>query len=206
MDYKTVRQAAEAEYVIKRSRFIGHIAPVETDTQATAFLEQIRTKHWDASHNVYAYVLRAGQIRRYSDDGEPQGTAGIPVLDVLQKEGLTDCALVVTRYFGGVLLGAGDLVRAYSRCAKLAVDAGGIAERVCCALLRLRCPYDFYGKLAALIPESGGAVDDVRYEEAVSLDFYVPLPALAAFEAKLLDAGNGVYRAEKIGEGYFDKK
>ncbi|HBN81058.1 MAG TPA: YigZ family protein, partial [Ruminococcaceae bacterium] len=119
--YLTVRREASAEFTERRSRFIGCAKPVGTEKDALSFLNTIRSKHWDASHNVYAYALRSGQLRRYSDDGEPQGTAGIPVLDVLVKSGLVDTAVVVTRYFGGVLLGAGGLVRAYSHAASLAV-------------------------------------------------------------------------------------
>ena len=105
MEYKTISSQSSAEFIEKRSRFIGYIKPVTTKEQATDFINEIRSKHWDATHNVYAYVLRDGQTRRYSDVGEPQGTAGIPVLDVLLKEELTDCVVVATRYFGGILLG-----------------------------------------------------------------------------------------------------
>ena len=112
--YKTIRNAAEDEFVEKRSRFIGHALPVTTEEEALAFIAEMKSKYWDASHNVYAYILREGGIQRFSDDGEPQGTAGIPTLDVLRKEGLTDLVVVVTRYFGGILLGGGGLVRAYS--------------------------------------------------------------------------------------------
>ena len=111
-DYKTVRRAAQDEFTEKRSRFIGYCAPVSTEAEATAFIEQLRRRHWDARHNVYAYSLREGNIRRYSDDGEPSGTAGMPVLDVIVKNGVCDVCVVVTRYFGGVLLGTGGVVRA----------------------------------------------------------------------------------------------
>ena len=114
-EYLTLKQEASDEFYEKRSRFIGYAKPVTTLEQATEFINTIRQKHWDATHNVYAYVLRDGQQRRYSDDGEPSGTAGVPVLDVLLKGNITDCCVVATRYFGGVLLGAGGLVRAYSQ-------------------------------------------------------------------------------------------
>ncbi len=122
-DYKTVRAAASGELTEKRSRFIGYCKPVSTEEEATAFIASIRSRHWDARHNVYAYSLREGNLRRYSDDGEPSGTAGMPVLDVLQKSGVTDVCVVVTRYFGGVLLGTGGLVRAYSQAARLGLNA-----------------------------------------------------------------------------------
>lgn len=116
-EYKTLRAPASDEFTEKRSRFIGYAQPVSTQVEAAAFIERIKKQHHDATHNVFAYLLREGQLERYSDDGEPQGTAGIPVLDVLRKQGVTNCAVVVTRYFGGILLGAGGLVRAYSHAA-----------------------------------------------------------------------------------------
>ena len=118
MQYRTIRAAASAEFVEKRSRFIGYISPVTTQQDAIAFIDSIKSKHWDATHNVPAYIIRDGNICRFSDDGEPQGTAGMPILEVLRHENLTDCVCVVTRYFGGILLGAGGLCRAYTKAAK----------------------------------------------------------------------------------------
>ena len=142
-DYITLNQRAQDEFVERKSRFIGTATPVSTQEEAIAFIDEMRSKYWDATHNVYAYILRDG-TKRYSDDGEPQGTAGVPVLDVLQKEGLTDLCVVVTRYFGGILLGAGGLVRAYSHGAKIAVDAAGIGCRHgsarCLRQIRPFCP------------------------------------------------------------------
>ena len=159
MQYRTIRAAASAEFVEKRSRFIGYISPVTTQQDAIAFIDSIKSKHWDATHNVPAYIIREGNICRFSDDGEPQGTAGMPALNVLQKEELTDCVLVITRYFGGILLGGGGLVRAYSHAAKIAVDAGSIVTRAECSIVKIRCDYTFYGRLASLIPEQGGIVE-----------------------------------------------
>ncbi|MDE6746466.1 MAG: YigZ family protein, partial [Oscillospiraceae bacterium] len=122
-DYSTVRGSADASFTEKKSEFIGHIRHVETEEEAVDFINEIRASHRKAKHNVYAYILREGNTSRYSDDSEPQGTAGVPVLEVLRKEGLTDVCCVVTRYFGGILLGGGGLVRAYSHSAKIAVDA-----------------------------------------------------------------------------------
>lgn len=152
-EYTTLRSYATGEFTERRSRFIGYVKPVETEQDALAFIEEIRRRHWDAAHNVYAYILREGQIRRYSDDGEPQGTAGIPVLEVLQKEGLTDVAAVVTRYFGGILLGAGGLVRAYSHGVKLALDAAGRRTMSPCTELELEFGYDLYGKISHILPK-----------------------------------------------------
>ncbi|MBQ1830507.1 MAG: YigZ family protein, partial [Ruminococcus sp.] len=125
-DYKTVAREASDEFVEKRSRFIGYVKPVKTEEEAVAFINQKRSEHWDARHNVYAYSLREGNIKRYSDDGEPSGTAGMPVLDVIVKNEIYDVCVVVTRYFGGVLLGTGGLVRAYSQGSKIALESGGI--------------------------------------------------------------------------------
>ena len=202
--YKTVRKAASDEYIVKKSRFIGHIAPVTTAEQALEFIAAVSKKHWDATHNVYAYILREGGIKRYSDDGEPQGTAGIPTLDVLEKSGVTDCAVVVTRYFGGIMLGAGGLVRAYSHSASIAVAAGGIVTRAMCARLKVTCDYYFYGKLSSLVPESGGVIEDTVFEDNVTLIFRLPIELVDGFNAKLIDVSNGRYRAEKTGEFFAD--
>ena len=190
--YKTVRKRAEDEYIVKKSRFIGYAAPVTTQQQALDFIAEISKKHWDATHNVY------------SDDGEPQGTAGIPTLDVLEKSGVTDCVVVVTRYFGGVMLGAGGLVRAYSHSASIALQAAGIVTRTLCDRLQVTCDYNFYGKLASLIPEGGGIVEDTVFEESVTVVFRLPQELTGAFNAKLTDAANGRYSAEKIGELFAD--
>ena len=125
-DYKTVKIESSDEFTEKRSRFIGYVKPVKTEAEATEFINSIRSKHWDARHNVYAYSLREGNIKRYSDDGEPSGTAGMPVLDVITKNEVYDVCVVVTRYFGGVLLGTGGLVRAYSQGSKIALEAGQV--------------------------------------------------------------------------------
>ena len=125
-EYKTVEFENSDEFIEKKSKFIGYVKPVKTQEEATEFINKIKSKHWDATHNVYAYVLQENNIQRYSDDGEPSGTAGVPVLDVILKSNLVDVCVVVTRYFGGTLLGAGGLVRAYSHGSKIAVEAGNI--------------------------------------------------------------------------------
>lgn len=202
--YKTIRAEAKDEYIVKKSRFIGHIKPVTTQEEALAFIAEVSKKHWDATHNVYAYILREGGIKRYSDDGEPQGTAGIPTLDVLEKTGITDCAVVVTRYFGGIMLGAGGLVRAYSHSASIAVAAGGIVTRAMCGRLKVTCDYYFYGKLTSLVPENGGIIEDTIFEDNVTLIFRMPLEIIDGFNAKLIDVSNGRYKAEKTDEFFAD--
>lgn len=194
-EYKTVRKNAQDQFVEKRSRFIGYACPVQTEQEALDFITSKKSEHWDASHNVYAYILRDGTMR-FSDDGEPQGTAGMPALNVLQKEELTDCVLVVTRYFGGILLGGGGLVRAYSHAAKIAVDAGGIVTRAECSIVKIRCDYTFYGRLASLIPEQGGIVEDTAFEDVVTVKMRIPQELEPAFEARLVDLSNGTCRGE----------
>ncbi len=202
-EYRTIAKQAQDEFVEKRSRFIGYAKPVQTEAEATAFIAEIKSRHWDATHNVYAYVLREGQLQRYSDDGEPQGTAGIPVLDVLQKSHVTDTVLVVTRYFGGILLGGGGLVRAYSHGASIALQAAGVITMRECSLLRLTCDYSQYGRVGSLIPECGGVVDDTQFTEAVTLSFHMAPEQKGAFARQLADATNGQVTFEEEGMEFF---
>lgn len=201
-DYLTLAKESSDEFIEKRSRFIGYAKPVKTQDEAMDFINSIRSKHWDATHNVYAYVLREGQSRRYSDDGEPSGTAGVPVLDVLLKENITDCVVVATRYFGGVLLGAGGLVRAYSHTSKIAVEAAGIIKMSVCSVMSVTCDYNFYGRLSSLIPEYGGITEDTDFGENVTVKFYLPKANEPLFEAKLVDSSLGKFSAVKICEKY----
>lgn len=200
--YRTLHTAAEDEFTEKRSRFIGYAHPVQTEEQALEFIAKIKKQHWDAKHNVYAYVLRDGQIRRYSDDGEPQGTAGIPVLDVLVKSGITDAVLVVTRYFGGILLGGGGLVRAYGHAASIAVKAAGVEERVMCADLSVTCDYAQYGRVAPLIASYGGVVVDTVYEDDVTILFYMRKPSIPQLEKELADATAGTVEIIRVSETF----
>ena len=173
MSYITVKAKAEAEFIEKRSRFIASCAPVKNSKEALEFIESLRKKHWDAAHNVYAYVIKEEGVQRFSDDGEPQGTAGMPVLDVLLKNGVTDCVIVVTRYFGGILLGAGGLVRAYSKSAKQGLAAAGLIEKRDCTSFSVVCDYSFYGKVEAFIRDSGGIIEDTRFTDNVEIDFVI---------------------------------
>lgn len=204
-EYKTISQEANDAFVEQRSRFIGYAKPVQTEEEAIAFIESIRAKHWDATHNVYAYCLREGQIRRYSDDGEPHGTAGIPTLDVLQKSGVTDAVVVVTRYFGGVLLGAGGLVRAYSHGAKIALDAARIITMQMCLVCGLQCDYNQYGKLAALIPSFNGIINDTDFAEKVTLSFVMREDDYNAFLKQLADITCGSVVPEIIDQKFFER-
>ena len=205
-DYLTLRNEAEDEFIEKRSRFIGYAKPVTTQEEAIDFINKIRAKHWDATHNVYAYVLREGQTRRFSDDGEPSGTAGVPVLDVLLKENLTDCVVVATRYFGGIMLGAGGLVRAYSHTSKIAVEAAGIKKMSVCTNLSVTCDYNYYGRLSSLIPEHGGIIEDTEFGENVTVKFYLPSENAGTFNAALVDSSFGKFSSVKSGEKYAEIK
>lgn len=201
--YKTVRQFASDELVEKRSRFIGYCKPVTSQDEAIAFINEIKTKHWDARHNVYAYVIRAEGVSRYSDDNEPQGTAGIPVLDAIRKRDITDCVVVVTRYFGGVLLGAGGLVRAYSAAAKLAIDAAQEREMVMSSVCTLTCSYTMYGRVPALIASFDGVVDDSSFTDEVSLVFHLPEDRLEALNKALSEESSGRIQATETEKKYF---
>ena len=200
LQYTTIKQSAQAEFVEKRSRFIGYALPVSEEEKATEFIEQIRRKHWDATHNVYAYSIRDGGLCRYSDDGEPSGTAGMPTLSVLTKGGITDAVVVVTRYFGGVLLGTGGLVRAYSHAAALAVEAAGIVTMRTFAVMRIECDYTAYGRVASLIPECGGYITDTAFTDRVEVEFRIVPETVGAFEKKLADATAGKALLTQTGE------
>ena len=201
--YKTVKIESFGEFTEKRSRFIGYCKPVKTEEDATAFINEIRAKHWDARHNVYAYSLREGNLRRYSDDGEPSGTAGMPVLDVITKNGVYDVCVVVTRYFGGILLGKGGLVRAYAQGAKLALEAGQVIKMQSCLLCSLGCNYNQYGKVSAAVIDAGAQIDDTLYEADVVIKFHMPSELLHLLNKKLADISAGEVQAEGKEEKYF---
>ena len=202
--YKTIAVEASAEFVEKKSRFIGHIAPVKTEEEAQAFISQISKKHRDASHHVFAYVLKKSGISRCSDNGEPQGPAGVPTLDVLVKEDLTDVCVVTTRYFGGTLLGTGGLVRAYSHAAKIAVDAAQILHMTECVLLRVETDYGFYGKLTYMLPEHGAVIAETDFAEKVTLLLKLRGDRREPFTKALTELSNGQVTAELVGTFFGD--
>jgi uncharacterized YigZ family protein len=202
-DYKTVLENASDEFVEKRSRFIGYCKPVKTEQEAIDFINEKRSEHWNATHNVYAYSLREGNIKRYSDDGEPSGTAGMPVLDVIVKNEIFDVVVVVTRYFGGVLLGTGGLVRAYSHGSKIAVEAAKPVIMQNCLVCEARCAYNQYGKVSSLIIGVGAAVDDTVYESDVLVKFHIKPDLLGTLNKKLADATSGEVTVEQKDEQYF---
>ena len=182
--YSTIDGRAEAEIVEKKSRFIGQIAHVETEEEALAFLEEIRAKHRMARHNVYAYVLRAGGRIRYSDDGEPQKTAGMPTLEAIQHAGLVDVAVVVTRYFGGILLGTGGLVRAYTQATQAAIEAARIVVVSRCVDVVAALPYSLYEQAVRIVEAQEGKVRGTDFAADVTLTVRV----LAGNEDALVEA------------------
>lgn len=198
--YNTILAEAEDVFIEKRSRFICTIAPVETAEQALAFIARRKELHYDARHTVYAYILRAGNAQRYSDDGEPQGTGGQPVLEVIRRSNLTDVCVAVTRYFGGVLLGAGGLTRAYSNGAALAVAAAKQVTMCQCADCRLVMDYGQYGIVGRLLPEHGAKLLESDFGERVSLTVRLKLEAVSAFEKALTEATSATVGLERIGE------
>ena len=173
MGYITIKDFAEASFTEKHSEFIGYVKPVKTNDEAVEFINEIRARHRKATHNVYAYILRDGNISRYSDDGEPQGTAGIPVLEVLKKRGLTDICCVVTRYFGGILLGGGGLVRAYSHSASLAVNCAQIMDMQECYRVFINSDYSLYGKINYVLPEFVIKLVNSDFGDSVTLEMLV---------------------------------
>lgn len=202
-DYKTVQNESNSEFTEKRSRFIGYCKPVTTEQEAVDFINSKRSEHWNATHNVYAYSLREGNIKRYSDDGEPSGTAGMPVLDVITKNEIYDVCIVVTRYFGGVLLGTGGLVRAYSQGAKVALEAGNVVMMQSCLICQARCSYNQYGKVSSLIMEIGATIDDTVYEADVLIKFHIKPEYLDKLNKQLADATSGEIQAVSDSEKYF---
>lgn len=191
MNYTTIKDFASDSFIEKKSEFIGFISPVKTNQEAVDFINKIKSQNRKAKHNVYAYILRDNNITRYSDDGEPQGTAGMPVLDVLQKENLTDVCVVVTRYFGGILLGGGGLVRAYSHACKLAVDASVKMEMHECFEVTLKFDYSLYGKIEYSLPEFEIKMLSDEFADNITLKILVKADKLDKLEEKLTDITNG---------------
>jgi uncharacterized YigZ family protein len=200
-EYRIPTGDAEVSFEEKHSRFLTHIWHTETEEEALARLKWARETYWDATHNVYAYILR-GNIMRYSDDGEPQGTAGMPVLEVLRREELYEVTCVVTRYFGGTLLGAGGLIRAYSRGAKQAVDAAGVSMLRVWSTVEIPCPYNLFERMKLEIAAMGGILADTEYGADILLRAMVPQADAPALLARIVDLSNGRVTARIAGEAY----
>lgn len=171
--YTTLETEGEAEFVEKKSVFISHAKPIKSEEEALSYIKKMKSKYSDARHNVWAYMMNGEIVARYSDDGEPQGTAGVPVLDTIRKSGVTDAVVVVTRYFGGILLGAGGLVRAYSHSAKLALEAAHIITYEQYVELELDCTYSDYQRYLAELPRFAAITDDTVFTDRVKILFSI---------------------------------
>lgn len=186
--YLTVFGQNETEYVEKRSRFIATLRHCETEEEATAFLEEMRSKYWDARHNCFAYSVEEGKLCRFSDDGEPHGTAGKPMLDVIVGLKITNIAVVVTRYFGGVLLGTGGLVRAYSKSVQDVLSNAEVFKMVPSAVSSITCDYTDHGKLVNLLSSVDAVVENTDFAENVTIQFCLKQESVSEFEKKLTEA------------------
>ena len=197
MGYKTINGSSEASFIEKKSEFIGYLRHTATEQEALDFITEIRAKHRKATHNCYAYILRDNNISRHSDDGEPGGTAGVPIYEVLRKEGLTDVTCVVTRYFGGILLGAGGLVRAYTEGAKLAVEEAEIKDMETADKLLLTLAYTLYGKIGRILTEFDVRTESEDFGADVKITLYIREKDTEEFTEKLIDLCNGSIIVEK---------
>lgn len=207
--YKTLHEFGVDEIIIEKSTFIGYAKPISTEEEAVEFINEIKKKHKDATHNVWAYTVGQNMnIQRYSDDGEPQGTAGIPTLEVIKKEDLRDVVVVVTRYFGGIKLGAGGLVRAYTKGAKIGLEAAKIIEKVNYQEVKIKIDYNQLGKVQNEIMNMGYFIKDTIYEDNVEIIVYSKQDKLEEIINKITDItsatanivlGEEFYLSEKDG-------
>lgn len=194
--------AGEAEFVEKRSRFIGRVWRTDTEEEALARLKETREKHRDATHNVYAYIIRNNNLTRYSDDGEPGGTSGMPTLNVFLGEEIQNVTCVVTRYFGGTLLGTGGLARAYSKAAKLALEAAGIEQMALWRAYVISCDYGFYERAKRILDEHLAVIKSSDFGADVAIDALLRADRAEAFEAALTESSAGKAFFEVMGEEF----
>lgn len=203
-EYKAVYEGGEGELIEKKSRFIATVIPAESEEEALAFIEAMKKKYWNATHNCSAYVIgEKGQLKRCSDDGEPSGTAGRPMLEVLEGEGIRNVAVVVTRYFGGTLLGTGGLVRAYSASVKAGLASSVIITKIPGVKLKIETDYTGLGKIQYLLGEMGIRTLDSRYTDHVELDVLVPETMLERVKAELIEGSNGQAKLEEGANCWF---
>ena len=203
ISYKTLMKRADDEFIINKSRFIGYGCPCETEEEALAFLKEIREKHADASHNCYAYIIGPNMgIMRYSDDGEPGGTAGMPIIEVMKARGVTNCCVVVTRYFGGILLGAGGLVRAYSQGSTSAINACGVGVMHPTARYLMDVPYPMLGKFEHYLKTAPVRVEDKQFSDVITFTFLVKEQDEESVLAELTTLSEGRLEPIKFEEIY----
>lgn len=207
MAYITIRDYGEDSFEEKKSEFIGYAKRVESEEEAKEFINEIKSMHKQARHNCFAYVIGENYgIQRYSDDGEPQGTAGIPILEVMKKQGVTDCAIVVTRYFGGILLGAGGLTRAYTKGASIALKAGGVVEKVEGCKVSITIDYDLIGKIQYLCGQNNWHIEDSEYTDKVTIFIYAENGVAELIEKEVIEATNGKAIINKSEEDIYFKE
>ena len=200
--YTTLAGEGVDEFEEKRSLFIGHAKHVTSEEEAQEFVKQKKKEYSDATHNCWAYLLKGGIIARYSDDGEPQGTAGVPMLEAIRKSGVSDCVVVVTRYFGGILLGAGGLVRAYSHGTTVALNAAKIVTYEKYTELSLDCTYSDYQKYAVVLPTFGAIIDDTDFSDRVLIKFAVKETVVDTLMTKITEMSGGRDKPEVMGERF----
>lgn len=189
------------EFVEKKSRFIGRVWPVETESEALEKIQEMKKQHYDATHNCWAYVIKDGPMR-FSDDGEPGGTAGNPMMQVLQRENLYNVVCVVTRYFGGILLGAGGLVRAYTKGAKIAIDAAGKSTKRVWSVLYVPCPYTYYERMKLEVEAFDGVLRDTQFGAEVELEILIAQPKAQAFLDRVVDMTSGTVEGMEVAQEY----
>ena len=200
-EYLVPTQFGEDEFTEKKSRFIGRVWPVETEEEALECIQAMKKQHYDATHNCWAYVIKDGPMR-FSDDGEPGGTAGNPMMQVLQRENIYNVCCVVTRYFGGVLLGAGGLVRAYTKGAKIAIDAAGKSMKRVWSVLYIPCPYTYYERMKLEVAAFGGIIRDTQFTSEVELEILVAQADAKPFLDKVTDMTSGTVEGLETGLEY----
>lgn len=205
--YNTIHRYGEDLFIEKKSKFIGYAKPIEFEEEAIQFINEIKEKHKDATHNVSAYVYgENSNIQRYSDDGEPTGTAGIPVLEVIKKEDLRNVVVVVTRYFGGIKLGAGGLVRAYTHGAKIGLDAALIVQKILFKRIKARIDYTLYGKVENELKNSSYIIDDVIYDDAVNIVILVQKNDIDNLTTLLMNLTSGTVEITELNEEFLSFK
>jgi uncharacterized YigZ family protein len=207
MSYITVKNFGEDRFEEKKSEFIGYAKRVENEEEAKAFVNEIKNMNKQARHNCSAYIIGSNMnTQRYSDDGEPQGTAGIPILEVMKKSGVTDCAVVVTRYFGGILLGTGGLTRAYTKGASIAIKAAGIVEKVQGVKLSFELEYDLFGKIQYICGQNSWHIEDTEYTDKVIVHILSEKTISNTMENEIVEATNGKVIVRKSEERVYFKE
>lgn len=200
--YITVKQEAKAEITEKKSRFIAAMRHVESEEEATAFITAVKKEHYNARHNVYAFILNNG-FKKYSDDGEPTRTGGFPVLEMLEMEGITDCVCVVTRYFGGTLLGTGGLIRAYTKAAKDCLAECGLLKKTMCDIVMIKCDYTFLSKVEHILKSGNFKVEDIEYGENAAVKVICEKTKTDVLLAEITDTFGINVSAEAVDQIYY---